>query len=76
MVSTDLYENCRGKTTVCERIAAWERTDATGVQQSGDKRVLENAEGGESLPLLGPTGHRICSSDKAKTCQALRRISI
>lgn len=77
MVPTDLYENFRGKTTVCERITgtAQERTDTTEVQQSEDARALQRAEGGESLPLLGLTGYRIRSSDKVQTCQALRLIS-
>lgn len=46
MVPTDLYENFRGKTTVCERITgtAQERTDTTEVQQSED--ALQRAEGG------------------------------
>lgn len=46
MASTDLYENFRGKTAICERVAgtASERTGMTQVQQSGDERVLETTQ--------------------------------
>lgn len=50
MASTDLYENFRGITTVCERTAgaAYRITDSTKVQQSREKQVLEKLTEGRA----------------------------